>query len=351
MITESDTTLKNQKGIGVAGTDEKVNQLNQNIVPPNAESIEKAPNYINFEWITNEGLLRDEGVICGLAGVDTEHKINAIDAYYDEQLTKQDNLKKQIELKLEDLHKKLGKLQSKIDQNITVSNELAIELQQQPYVLLLRISVFLIVSLLICTFQLLFIYSLLKSVVTSPLIMSLALFSAGMFGQHTFQSFLFSNEVQSEDVDHEKWKRIFIEFSLPLISSLLLCAILSQGNINVLLIAYFFYFLFVFMFNGKMFLSNVGLIQRNIAKYQENRRNKNKINEILDYKISENNEFEEKKLILETEILNSINELNNINKTNNFQLLKKLSKEIFLSEYHLAKDYRNSNQKGKQIVA
>ena len=52
---------------------------------PPEEQMPRAQANFGFEWLTNEDLLRDEGILYGLSGNDAQEKLTTIEFYYQEQ--------------------------------------------------------------------------------------------------------------------------------------------------------------------------------------------------------------------------------------------------------------------------
>jgi hypothetical protein len=62
-----------------------------------------------YQWITNEGLLRDEGILFGLAGAAIQDKIEAIRDYYRIKKAAPQTQRERLEKEIEDLDADLQK--------------------------------------------------------------------------------------------------------------------------------------------------------------------------------------------------------------------------------------------------
>ena len=75
-IKESNTTSQPHVDVGPAGQHEQ--QFEQNVLK--SAVVEDA--HASYQWIVNEGLLRDEGTLFGIAAADVSDKLKAIEEYY-----------------------------------------------------------------------------------------------------------------------------------------------------------------------------------------------------------------------------------------------------------------------------
>lgn len=313
--------------------------------------LRKGDAYANYEWITDEGLLRDEGVICGLAAVDVDHKIKAIDAFYQELILKNRNQRDAHNAHLKDVLIKQEPLLSRRQESMDRMQNLEKLYHDGQGFRIIRLGVGLLLSLGICSVQFTLIYDLLQPFTDVPLIYALGIFFPGMFGQYTFISFFFTDQQQPEDEGHAQWKRMLLEIGMPVIASLLLCGLIYPGTAAFLLVIYFLFFTLVFLFAGKMVLSNLAVFQRRWHEHAEHKAFRKHLKKQMEDLKKEMESIGESMVSLEGQMVSLQSELDSLEPEAAIRAKNDMSREIFLSEYTLARDYRfKTNSSADKVI-
>jgi len=285
-----------------------------------------------FNWIENEGLLRDEGVICGLAGIDPAFKIASIENYYEE--------KKNYFL---DRYNKL------IDEiNLKTGEKSKCYVQELPITDVVRNGAGLIAVIATCVFAFFIIYDLVELSFSQPVLISLGIYAAGMFGLFTKFSFFYKHDTTIQK--QQFLFQILLEVGLP-VTACVYVVVHAYERIGLTKsIAAFFFILFVFLFSGKLLLSIVGLLQSDVLKLRNNM-NAGKLRSTYKLAALEKiNQLEAYISSIESRILELNEVLSKILSQETLEAKKVTRINIFLSEYHLAKGYKESIKKENIIL-
>ena len=298
-------------------------------------------------WLENEDVLRDEGVIFGLSEAKAEEKIGAIRNYFAHQTAETE---KTVEYHFE----KIGEINLFIEQKETLINELTkktlvLENRESTYHQLPRTFIGMVLSIAMCTGNF---YLIDESIQTNfpknHHVIALGIFLAGMF-----------NLFDSKSIFHEKkssisWRQLLEDIGMPLVTSFFifvqsLTDDTSQNQTLLRSFALFFFVFFLFLFAGKLLLSNLTVLKTDSVIWFDNLRlQKDKINktqewenEITKLKIEIDEQRVEKWKIVD--ILKSPEaELKRLNER------REMLVKLFESEFNLARSYRGKLT-GKQI--
>jgi hypothetical protein len=323
---------------------------NDNLVDiSNEEKTEILPNYQEKEfenqplqspsldepyWLANEDALRDEGVIFGLSEAKAEDKIAVIRNYFSHQTA---NLEKEITNQTE----KIGELNLFLEQKETRINELndkATLLENRlpmPHTLL-RTVVGLVLSLAICVGN----YFLIDEAIQTKFPVSHSLISAGVFLAGMFNLFHKISFLHEKDTSIS-WRQLLEEVGMPLAASVFVFAQIIDNQPIIRSLALLFFVFFLFLFAGKLLLSNLNLIKSDFENWMNN----------LRLKADKTNKAKE----WEAEILQLKTEMDDL-RINKWQIINELKSpetelarlhgkrdmliKLFESEFNLARSYR-----------
>jgi len=301
-------------------------------------------SFKKFFWIEDEGLLRDEGVLFGLEGVAVEEKIETINNYYDQVILPSIVKKDSIELKKEEVIKKVELINDKIislEVDITKKNEVKKELN---FYWMARniLGATLVLTTVIANYKVIEFF--LKPYFGQNILPAIGIFGFGMFNIFKPFSIWFLQDEQISFPTSKATKIDFItEILPPLVSTSLLIAFsFNFFPIHILLVGFFFV-LTLFLLNGKLFLSLGAILNKNIQLSLAERK-QNKINQNA---IDKNIESVE---LLRTELVNAEkdkavieNELTLISiKIKEVEENKKSRINLFLSEYKVGNTLKES---------
>lgn len=222
-----------------------------------------------YQWIINEGLLRDEGVLFGLAGAAIEDKIGAIRDYYRVK-------KAPSEAKREQLGKEIRMV---VDESLaswpgdglgaTVGTSAA-RINLVPVILQLCLYSG------ICYFNFYFeTYWLSPVIRSSAICMGLYLF--GLFSVFLGRSILYNSigslvEGQNEGERREKWKIYLEEWGVPVVVSLFIAVLPGQAYPLVYSVVAALFFFLLFLLGGKGLVNTFFRLRSEAGWYFRRRR-------------------------------------------------------------------------------
>jgi hypothetical protein len=204
-----------------------------------------------YQWIINEGLLRDEGTLFGIAGAAIGDKIDAIRDYYRIRKaaarTKRELLDKKVETVRGETAKSLTE-KEEVEAKISSVNLVPLVLQVLLYAAICYFNFFLIIYWLTPTIHSFFI--------------CLGLYLFGLFSVFVGRSILYNaaaalNGEVADSSSRERWKIYFEELGVPLVVSLFI-AILPSTNypLRFSVIAALLLFL-LFLLSGKGLVNTI----------------------------------------------------------------------------------------------
>ncbi len=312
-------------------------------VVPATEIAHFSPEMDNIPfWLENEDALRDEGVIFGLSESKAEEKIGAIRNYFAHQTAE---LEKEVEYNSE----KIGELNLFIEQKETRINELTeksrtLESRERSEHQLPRTFIGIVLSLAMCIGNYYLIdESILTNFPQNHYVIALGIFLAGMF-----------NLFNSRSIFHEKdtsisWRNLLEEVGMPLAASIFVFVQAVDNQSLMRSFALFIFVFFLFLFAGKLLLSNLTVLKTDSSLWFDNLRlQKDKVNktqnwedEIAQLKLEIDEQRIEKWKIIDA-MKSPEAELKRLNER------REMLVKLFESEFNLARGYREKLT-GKQI--
>jgi hypothetical protein len=285
-------------------------------------------------WLENEDALRDEGVIFGLSESKAEEKVGAIRNYFAHQTAE---LEKNVEYNSE----KIGELNLFIEQKETRINELTeksriLENRERSEHQLPRTFIGIVLSLAMCIGNYYLIdESILTNFPQNHYVIALGVFLAGMF-----------NLFNSRSIFHEKdtsisWRNLLEEIGVPLAASVFVFVQVFDNQSFMRSFALFFFVFFLFLFAGKLLLSNLTVLKTDSSLWFDNLRlEKDKVNktqtwedEIAKLKLEIDEQRIEKWKIIDA-MKSPEAELKRLNER------REMLVKLFESEFNLARGYR-----------
>ncbi|MFB0946606.1 MAG: putative RNase H-like nuclease (RuvC/YqgF family) [Spirosomataceae bacterium] len=214
-------------------------------------------------WLSSEDALRDEGVIFGLSNAEAEEKTTVIRSFFKHQTA-------DIEKEVERLSEKIGELNLFIEQKGSRIEALnskieTLENESPKDHNLLRTSVGLLLAIGMCVGNFFLIdHSLAPNFTENHKFIAIGVLLAGMF--NLFGRFSFFHEKNSS----VSWRQLLEEVSLPFAAAFFVFT-QSIGNQSVWQSIALFLFVFsLFMFSGKLVLSNLSVIKSDSLAWTKN---------------------------------------------------------------------------------
>ncbi|RDB05865.1 hypothetical protein [Runella aurantiaca] len=208
-------------------------------------------------WLEDETLLRDEGVIFGLSESKPEEKVAIIRSYFVHQAA-------DLELDVERYGEKIQELNLFIGQKETRINELkdkAAELdarQNEGEHQLPRTIVGLVFSMAMCVGNFFLIDDTLRPLYPNSQWIAVGVFLAGMFN-------LFGRVSLFHDTDSNvSWRRLLEEVGMPFAAAMFVFVQALQNQTVWRAVALFVFVFFLFLFAGKLLLSNITVLRNDL---------------------------------------------------------------------------------------
>ncbi len=208
-------------------------------------------------WLENDDLLRDEGVIFGLSESKSEEKTGIIKNYFAHQTA---GLEREVELngeKIQELNLFIEQRETRINDiktKLSLFENQAITSEHQ----LLRTIVGLVFSVAMCVGNYFLIEDTLRPLYGSSQWIAVGVFLAGMFN-------LFGRISLFHDADSQlSWKQLLEEIGMPLAASAFVFVQAWQQQPVLRSLALFGFVFFLFLFAGKLLLSNLTLLHNDL---------------------------------------------------------------------------------------
>jgi hypothetical protein len=218
-----------------------------------------------YQWIINEGLLRDEGTLYGIAGAGIQEKTEAIRNYY--------RIKKAASRTKQDhLDKKITEIREQLPIPTTESSNLL------PIILQLLMYVG------ICFFNY-WLESYWLSPVFHTTFICLGLYLFGLFSVFIGRSVMYNatqslTDEKDQTRQREKWKIYLEELGVPLIVSLFISILPARAYpIEYSVVAALFFFM-LFLLGGKGFVNTLFRVRKELATGFQHLRQKKKSTEL-----------------------------------------------------------------------
>lgn len=310
---------------------------------PPEEQIPGVQINFGFEWLANEDLLRDEGILYGLSGNDAQEKLTTIEYYYQEQAAVLVAKAEQISALANEQAKEIESLREKVNKAKGELEEWEKEKRFQPHHFWRTVASTIAYSIMVF-FCFWLIFSWLGPQLEYPILITLGIYAFGSLSLFTKSSLLYQAGAYFQlEEQRERWKTILEEFIIPLVATIF---ILAWGYreipiIQILALGLLLYTLF--LFSGKGLLSTFVLLYREVGIVRENLHQKRFQQKRAKQKKEEIAGWEAAISRLES----TVGELQ-AQKDTNLLHAKKLAEEAktrkayFLSEFALARATRNA---------
>jgi exonuclease VII large subunit len=230
------------------------------VAVPNSEPAANATDKTQeqYAWITNDGLLRDEGTLYGIANAPKENKLDAIEEYYKIRGALFAEQRNVLEKQAHELETKLNQVPGELKALLASYQEKKNEQKELHHLLPVSFQVTCYVA--ICSFNYFFFSYWLSPVIGSDL-MCLGLYCFGLFSVYIGRSLLYNHTETLSGKDdgqgREKWKLYLEEFGVPLIAALFTCVLPFRAYpVEYSLSAFLFFFL-LFLFGGKGLINSL----------------------------------------------------------------------------------------------
>lgn len=305
-----------------------------------AGTVPSAPDG-EYEWILNEDLLRDEGVIYGLTDSNVEQKTSAIVHFYDIQIEVEkaradalENEAARIYEAIETLEKRLVQLQEDL---ATLSSSAHFSAHH-----FFRSALGVSAYGLACGLVYLAVLEWTGPLWQAPAAVTAGVYIFGALSLFNKQSILYQKDEEQIPLQRERWKIIVEEFIIPLAAAAFIISWRAKPAAPEQIVAFGLLLYLLFLFGGKGFMSSLFLLKADIiVLYNDFLKNKWRRNQIK--QIKEVIQAEKKaKLDCHLDLLSTYVHTQEIDKSvRKLEATKNAKIAYFLSEYELAKSARN----------
>jgi hypothetical protein len=206
-------------------------------------------------WLSDPDTLRDEGVLFGLSDAQPDEKVAEITAYYRHQAVSLSRQKEQSEAALQETNRQIGAVETQLRLLQARIDELTNPRPAPDS--LLRNVVSLLVSVVLCIGGFYLVDETLQPVFSNHWI-ALGVFLAGMFNLSGRTSFFY------EEGTRLTGRRVVAEMGLPLAAALFILVHALQTQPLGQAVALFLFVLFLFLLAGKLLLSTLTQLQRDL---------------------------------------------------------------------------------------
>jgi len=306
------------------------------LTPPPAEEEDEFPH-----WLHSEDTLRDEGVIYGLSGTDPQEKVSIITSIYKKHTARFIRTQEELTEKIGELNLVLEKKSTALD---TLSQKAGSVLRQEPRdENILRVAVGLTLSLGMCAGN----YFLIREGIRYGFPDQSDWIAWGVFLTGMFSLYYTTSVIHSDD--RLNWKRALEELGMPLAAALFVFVQVVPHMAWYKSVGFLLFTLFAFLISGKLLLGSLALLKKELRLFKSNRalqKEKNAAGTDWKYDMDALEKDMEKIRMEKWKIVSALNETEaHINRLN---ADKEAVINLFLSEYHLAKDYKD-RLSGSQI--
>jgi hypothetical protein len=230
---------------------------------------ESAPLTIPY-WLEDEDTLRDEGVLFGLSESDPTEKTDIIHNYFIHLAANHERNIEQQNERVQELNLFIGQKENRIEE---LNGKLkALEgVRHEGEHQLPRTLVGLALSIAMCVGNYFLIEETLRPSFSSSSYVALGVFLAGMFN-------LFGRISLFHDTDSNvSWRRLLEEVGMPLAASLFVFAQAWQTQSGWQAVSLFVFVFFLFLFAGKLFLSNITVLRNDLRIWLTTRRGRREV--------------------------------------------------------------------------
>ena len=208
-------------------------------------------------WLEDEDTLRDEGVLFGLSESDPTEKTDIIHNYFLHLAANHERNIEQQNERVQELNLFIGQKENRIQELLAKLRGLE-ETRPEGEHQLPRTLVGLVLSIAMCVGNYYLIEETLRPSFASSSFVALGVFLAGMFN-------LFGRISLFHDTDSDlSWRRLLEEVGMPLAAALFVFAQAWQTQPWWQAISLFVFVFFLFLFAGKLFLSNTTVLRNDL---------------------------------------------------------------------------------------
>lgn len=223
-------------------------------------------------WLEDEDTLRDEGVLFGLSESDPTEKTDIIRNYFTHLAANHERNIEQQNERVQELNLFIGQKENRIDELQTKLRALE-EVRHEGEHQLPRTLVGLALSVAMCVGNYYLIEETLRSSFTSSSYVALGVFLAGMFNLFGRISLFHTNE------SSVSWRSLLEEVGMPLAAALFVFAQAWQTQGVWQATALFIFVFFLFLFAGKLFLSNITVLRNDLKVWLDTQRGRREAQE------------------------------------------------------------------------
>lgn len=292
-------------------------------------------------WLNSEDTLRDEGVIYGLSGTDPQEKVSIIASIYKKHTARFIRTQEELTEKIGDLNLVLEKKNSALSELTLKAGQV---LQQEPREEnILRVAVGLALSLGMCVGN----YFLIEEGIRYGFPDQSDRIAWGVFLTGMFSLYYTTSVIHNED--RLTWKRVLEELGMPLAASLFVFVQVVPHVAWYKSTGFLLFTFFAFLISGKLLLGSLALLKKEFRLFKNNRalqKEKNAAGTDWKHDMEALEKDMEKIRMEKWKIVSALNE--NEAHINRLNADKEAVINLFLSEYHLAKDYKD-RLSGSQI--
>ena len=222
-----------------------------------------------IEWVDNDGLLRDEGVLFGIAEADYSIKIDSIKSAFDKVKASFIITREQ----LQDLIKSTEKEEDKCLDNITQAKKESDQIKSNPINSTHQLLPGLFQLLgygAVCYFNYYLLVYWLRPVFPGQNYIPLGLYLFGSLSVFMGKALVYNSSAaiqrteSNSEPKREKWKVILEEMGIPLIVSIFICTLSFRSYPIEWSIAAFALFFFLFSFSGKGLINLIHINYRHL---------------------------------------------------------------------------------------
>jgi hypothetical protein len=218
-------------------------------------------------WLEDEDTLRDEGVLFGLSESDPTEKTDIIRSYFTHLAANHEHNIEQQNERIQELNLFVGQKENRIDELVTKLKDLG-GFRHNGEHQLPRTLVGLVLSIAMCVGNYYLIKDTLSTSFPSSSYVALGVFLVGMFN-------LFGRISLFHDTESGiSWRRLLEEVGMPFAAALFVCAQAWQTQSWWQATSLFVFVFFLFLFAGKLFLSNITVLRNDLRVWLTNRRDR-----------------------------------------------------------------------------
>jgi hypothetical protein len=216
-------------------------------------------------WLADEDTLRDEGVLFGLSESEPTEKTDIIHNYFQHLAANHERHIEQQNERVQELNLFIGQKENRI-QELKAKLKNLENAQPEGEHQLPRTLVGLLLSIAMCVGNYYLIEETLRPAFASSSFVALGVFLAGMFN-------LFGRISLFHDTESAvSWRRLLEEVGMPLAAALFVFAQALQTQSWWQAAALFVFVFFLFLFAGKLFLSNITVLRNDLRVWLTSQR-------------------------------------------------------------------------------